>query len=89
MTVFDPLQGFGLTAEAAAVPLVASAIPVGIHPAYVAVSPDEDHVYVTNSGSNTVSVIEANTRTVLRNPISFGNNPYGVAVTPWTGARSM
>jgi YVTN family beta-propeller protein len=57
-------------------------IPVGDSPSFVAVSPDEDYIYVTNYLSNTVSVIDTSTRTVIRNPITFGYGPFGVAVTP-------
>jgi YVTN family beta-propeller protein len=47
----------------------------------VAVSPDGAFVSVTNTVSKTVSVIDANTRTVIRNPITFGT-PLSVAITP-------
>jgi YVTN family beta-propeller protein len=61
-------------------------IPVGISPHFVAVSPSGDRLYVTNFGSETVSVIDTNTLMVIRSPITFGSGPYGVAVTP-NGAR--
>jgi YVTN family beta-propeller protein len=72
------LKSFALTAgpEDARI-----AIPVGNVPSLVAVSPDGAFVYVTNQLSQTVSVIDAGTRTVIRNPITFGT-PFGVAVTP-------
>ena len=57
-------------------------IPVGATPFGVAVAPDGGHVYVANLGSNTVSVIDANTGSVVRNPITFGLAPFGVAVAP-------
>jgi YVTN family beta-propeller protein len=63
------------------------AIPVGNGPAFVAVSPDGAFFYVTNMFSQTVSVIDASTHTVIRNPITFGR-PFAVAVTP-DGAMSM
>ncbi len=36
---------------------VVNTVPVGTRPQGIAVSPDGSHVYVANSGSNTVSVI--------------------------------
>ena len=38
--------------------------------------------YVTNNQSNTVSVIDTATNTVVGAPISVGSNPAGVAITP-------
>ena len=38
--------------------------------------------YVTNPGSNTVSVINTATNTVVGGPIPVSNNPNGVAITP-------
>jgi YVTN family beta-propeller protein len=61
-------------------------IPVGIRPHFVAASLTGDRLYVTNWGSETVSVIDANTLMVIRSPITFGDSPAGVAVTP-NGAR--
>jgi S-layer protein (TIGR01567 family) len=37
--------------------------------------------YITNTGDNTVSVIDTATNTVSPNPIYVGNAPYGVAVS--------
>jgi YVTN family beta-propeller protein len=72
------LRSFALTAGPEDVRV---AVPVGDLPFFVAVSPDDAFVYVTNYSSQTVSVIDAGTRTVIRNPITFGR-PYAVAVTP-------
>jgi YVTN family beta-propeller protein len=63
-----------------------STIPVGDFPSFVAVTPNGAFLYVTNSSSDSVSVIDTSTRTVIRNPITFGDRPEGVAVTP-NGAR--
>jgi YVTN family beta-propeller protein len=41
-------------------------------------------VFVTNSGSGTVSVINTATDTVTAT-IGVGDSPYGVAVSPTTG----
>ncbi|WP_075919064.1 PE domain-containing protein [Mycobacterium tuberculosis] len=50
----------------------------------VAVNPG-GNIYVTNQGSNTVSVIDPVTNTVTGSPITDGNGPSGVAVSPVTG----
>jgi YVTN family beta-propeller protein len=38
------------------------------------------NVYITNSGSDTVSVIATATNTVVGSPITVGSGPYGVAL---------
>src|SRR4051812_39344872 len=40
------------------------------------------NAYITNSGSGTVSVIATATNTVVGSPITVGDSPGGVAVTP-------
>jgi YVTN family beta-propeller protein len=45
----------------------------------VTVSPDGTHAYVTNEGSNTVSVIDTATNTVTA-AFAVGTKPFGVAV---------
>lgn len=55
------------------------------HPEGVAVDPGTHTVYVTNRGDNTVSVIDAATRTVTATvPTVPLNDPWGVAVDPGT-----
>ncbi|MFZ1428490.1 MAG: YncE family protein [Geminicoccaceae bacterium] len=44
------------------------------------------NAYITNSGSNTVSVINTATNTLVGSPIAVGKLPFGVAVNP-TGRR--
>src|SRR5262245_20258455 len=49
------------------------------------VVPESTHAqnaYITNLGSNTVSVIATATNTVVGSPIPVGLSPLGVAVTP-------
>jgi YVTN family beta-propeller protein len=42
-------------------------------------------MYVTNDGSNTVSIIDGKTNTVVGSPIPVGTNPYGIAFNPNNG----
>lgn len=56
-------------------------MPVGESPLGITVTPDGSKVYVTNSGSNNVSVIDTATNIVTAT-VPVGNDPVGVAVTP-------
>jgi len=56
-------------------------VPVGKEPFDVAVTPNGEYAYVTNQGSNSVSVISTATNTVTAT-VTVGNNPYCVAITP-------
>src|SRR5262245_41409838 len=56
-------------------------IKVGVEPRAVAITPDNQKVYVTNMVSGTVSVINASTYTQLR-VIPVGTEPFGCALTP-------
>jgi YVTN family beta-propeller protein len=56
-------------------------IKVGDEPNGVAVHPNGQTVYVTNTISGTVSVINANTRNIVAT-ILVGTEPYGLALTP-------
>src|SRR6478672_11661183 len=56
-------------------------VAVDSYPIGVAVNPVTKKVYVTNRGSNTVSVIDGPTSTKLSN-IIVGNSPVGIAVNP-------
>jgi YVTN family beta-propeller protein len=47
----------------------------------VAITPDGTHAYVANSFSNTVSVIDTATNTVVAT-VPVGFSPFGVAITP-------
>jgi YVTN family beta-propeller protein len=58
-------------------PSVVATIPVGSVPLAVAVSPDGKHVYVANSGSNNVSVIDTATNT-LEVTVPVGSGPRAV-----------
>lgn len=62
---------------------VVANIPVGQNPFAVAVNPTNNIIYVTNSGIDTVSVIEGKTYSVTYN-INVGKTPQGVAVNPST-----
>jgi YVTN family beta-propeller protein len=45
--------------------MVFQPVPVGTSPSGIAVTPDGAHVYVSNQGSNTVSVIDTASDTVV------------------------
>src|SRR5258706_16261865 len=63
---------------------VIAAIPVGLTPFGVAVSPDGSKVYITNQSSNTVSVIDTAANMVSAT-IPVGLSPLGAAVNPDRG----
>ena len=56
-------------------------IPVGKEPWCVAITPDNEKVYVANMASGTVSVIDARQRKVV-DSIKVGTEPFGCAITP-------
>jgi YVTN family beta-propeller protein len=56
-------------------------IGVGKEPWCVAITPDDDKVYVTNMASGTVSVINAHKKEVI-DTIHVGTEPFGCALTP-------
>jgi gliding motility-associated-like protein len=55
-------------------------LPIPLKPAGIVATPDSKHVYITNSYSNQVSVINAETQVV--SSIAVGNSPYGIAISP-------
>ena len=62
--------------------LLSQPSPVGSNPTVVAYDPSNGYIYVTDSGSDTVSVI--NGATVIAN-ITVGSDPYVVAYDPSNG----
>jgi large repetitive protein len=58
-----------------------SRVPVGAFPTGIAVRPQGTHVYVVNSGDDSVSAIDADTGTAAAT-IGVGHAPYGIAMTP-------
>jgi len=64
-------------------PKVVATVRVGVSPAQLAVSPDRRSVYIANTGSNTVSVLNTNSNTVA-NTIALprGSRPVGLALSP-------
>ena len=61
--------------------MVIATVVVGRKPSGVAVSPDCQRAYVTNAGSNTVSVIDTATHRVV-STIAVRKEPFGVTVSP-------
>ena len=66
---------------AAAETLVLAVVTTGSSPYHVAVSPDGTRAYISNFGSDTVTVIDTATNTVVAT-ISVGLAPDGVAISP-------
>ena len=66
---------------AAAETLVLAVVTTGSSPYHVAVSPDGTRAYISNFGSDTVTVIDAATDAVVAT-ISVGLAPEGVAISP-------
>jgi YVTN family beta-propeller protein len=62
---------------------VVATISVGRNPWGIGVDPDNDRVYVSNQGSNSVSVIDGHTNRVIAT-IGVGLRPIGVGVVPAT-----
>jgi YVTN family beta-propeller protein len=62
---------------------VVATVPVGVSPAQMAVSPDRKSVYIANTGSNTVSVLNTDDDTVARTiALPPRSKPMDVAVNP-------
>jgi YVTN family beta-propeller protein len=56
-------------------------IIVGETPVGVTINPNNNMIYVTNNGENTVSVINGRTNNVITD-ITVGQNPVGVTINP-------
>jgi YVTN family beta-propeller protein len=69
---------------AAAAPTVIATVQVGTAPFGVDVNSTTNRVYVANRDSNSVSVIDATTNTVIGSPITVGTAPHAVAVNSAT-----
>jgi YVTN family beta-propeller protein len=60
---------------------IVATVRVGVSPAQMAVSPDRRSVYVANTGSDTVSVLDTTNNTIARTiALSRGSGPIGVAL---------
>jgi YVTN family beta-propeller protein len=65
-------------------PSFGTSIPVGKYPYGIAVNPNTNTIYVANTNSNTVSVIDGKTNKVTSN-LTVGMFPSGIAVNPNSG----
>ncbi len=65
-----------------ALPSIIGTIPVGNSPGALILDPEGRKIYVANSGSNNISVIDKTTRKVDR-VIPVGRHPYGIAMFPY------
>ncbi len=64
---------------------VVDSVPVGLHPALIAHSPDSKTLYVANGGSHSVSVIDIGgdpAHPTVRATVGVTGYPHGIAVTP-------
>ena len=61
---------------------VVDTVPIGVFPVGVAVTPNQSLVFAVNNVSNTVSVIETVTNTVVKTIGISGARPEGIAITP-------
>src|SRR5213080_619620 len=61
---------------------VAQYIPVGLNPIRIAMRPDGLRAFVSNTGDNTVSMIDTQTLTEILPRISVGHRPQELAVSP-------
>ena len=81
VSVIDPYLKYNRRTESAG--RVYTNVTVGDNPIGIAVNPNNNLVYVTNSYSDTVSVIDGKTNEVLTNDtVTVGDNPIGIAVNP-------
>ncbi|MFJ6789358.1 IPT/TIG domain-containing protein [Streptomyces angustmyceticus] len=62
-------------------PLGVYEIPVGHAPIWAAITPDGRHVYVTNFGASSISVIDTRTRSVITT-IGVTSGPWEIVITP-------
>src|SRR4051812_20080499 len=62
---------------------IVATVRVGVSPAEMAVSPDRRSVYIANTGSDTVSVLDTADNTIARAiALPRGSGPTGVALNP-------
>ncbi len=62
---------------------IVATVRVGVSPAQMAVSPDRRSVYIANTGSNTVSVLNTDDNTVAKTiALPRRSRPIGVALSP-------
>src|SRR5690349_1539200 len=73
----------GLTTSAFAAPFVVATVTVQTNPNGVWANPVTKRTYVTNTGSNSVSVIDGLSNTVIAT-IPVGTSPIGVGINPNT-----
>ncbi|MGH8549925.1 MAG: YncE family protein [Methylococcales bacterium] len=72
---------FAVAASAVEPPNVVTTIPVGVSPSRAVITPNNQEVYVTNNGDDTVSVIRSGDLTV-KTVVPVGSQPDAIAVSP-------
>jgi YVTN family beta-propeller protein len=78
-----PLTGISITAEGILTP-TSEIIPAGKDPLAIAGDPTNNRLYIADNASNTVTVIDTNSGTVVAS-IPVDNQPQGIACDPATG----
>ena len=73
-------QVYGQLSKISNLDIDISLIQVGKKPIGIAVDTSTHKAYVSNSGNNTVSVIDGATNRVIGDPIPVGDGPFGIAV---------
>ena len=73
-------EAYGQLFELKNINPVLNTIPVGEHPIGIAIDPNSRKVYVINSFSDSVSVINETTDKVIGSPIPVGTGPVGIAI---------
>jgi YVTN family beta-propeller protein len=74
------LYGFPYSTNIAKAQTVLTNIPVGSFPGGVAFNPVNGRVYVANTHSDSVSVIDGSTNMVIKTVIGVGSAPFGIAI---------
>jgi YVTN family beta-propeller protein len=81
LTAIDVVMKAGPRTSAPVQSLATMTIPVGLNPSLLVVNPITNQVFVANSGSASVMVVDGTT-SVVTDTVATGNNPRGLVVNP-------
>ncbi len=93
LVVVDPETGIASSGTVSVIDLstrqVSAEIEVGLHPSAMVLSPDQSHLYVANTNSDYISVIDTKTDEVIRglntkpmDNLPLGSAPNGLNISP-------